>query len=147
MWLSFVFRGVWLSIGALGALEAGVKERGQILEVTSKMKVPIRKTKSFDLNRSLSFGSAASSSASPPPLALCDLTSPGDPSSRALVPLNQPSIEEVTTTVEDVEGSLRILRDMRARSSLSISLRSEPAERRSPCPRCACSRRSRGNSN
>ena len=106
---------MWLSIGALGALEAGVKERGQILEVTSKMKVPIRKAKSFDLNRSLSFGSAASSSASPPPpLALCDLTSPGHQQSWALVPLNQPSLEEVSTTVEDVEGSLRTLRDMSA---------------------------------
>ena len=108
---------MWLSIGALGALEAGVKERGQILEVTSKMKVPIRKAKSFDLTRSLSLGSAASSSASPPPpppLALCDLTSPGHQQSWALVPLNQPSLEEVSTTVEDVEGSLRTLRDMSA---------------------------------
>ena len=105
---------MWLSIGALGALEAGLKEKGQIMEIISKMKVPIRKAKSFDLNRSLSFGSAASSSASPPPLALCDLTSPGHQQSWALVPLNQPSLEEVSTTVEDVEGSLRTLRDMSA---------------------------------
>ena len=107
---------MWLSIGALGALEAGVKEKGQIMAVIYKMKVPIRKAKSFDLTRSFSLGSAASSSASPPPppLALCDLTSPGHQQSWALVPLNQPSLEEVSTTVEDVEGSLRTLRDMSA---------------------------------
>ena len=100
-------------MGALGSLEAGVKELELIKPVIDMMKVPLKKSKSVEewLNAGsflASPGSAASSSASP--LALCDLTAPV--TSTALVPLKQPSLQEVSTCVEDVEGSLRALRDM-----------------------------------
>ena len=88
-----------------------------IMQVLSKMVVPKRKLKSFDLMRSSSFRSAASSSGAPSPgpapLSILDLDSPPvEQFSLALVPLAQPSMQDVATCVEDVEGSLRSLRDM-----------------------------------